>query len=288
MKIIVTGGNGQLGSEINALASQYPTYEFLFTDHNEIDITNLESIENAVKNFNANVIINCAAYTAVDKAETEVASADAINNLGAKNLAEIAKKYNCKLVHISTDFIFDGTNFSPIVEDNIANPLGVYGATKWQGELSALAANSATFIVRTSWVYSSFGNNFVKTILRLCKEKPQLNIIFDQIGTPTYARDLAAFILSNLEKICTKNISGVFHFSNEGVASWYDFAIAIRDLAGLQTPIFPIETSQYPTPAKRPHYSVLNKKKIKETFAITIPYWRDSLQKCVAILQTSN
>lgn len=282
MRIFITGSKGQLGSELRSLSADYAGYIFEFTDSQECDITNAEKTKTVLAAFRPDVVINCAAYTAVDKAESEPELADAINHLAVKNLAMAAAELGFKLIHISTDFIFDGTANTPITEAQLPNPLSVYGKTKLAGEKAIEEFCSSAVIIRTSWVYSTFGNNFVKTILKLCKEKPQLNIIFDQIGSPTYANDLAAFILTALPQIIAENISGVFHFSDEGVASWYDFAIAIRDLDGLNTPIFPIATSQYPTPAQRPHYSLLNKQKIKDTFQIHIPYWRDSLAVCIA------
>lgn len=283
-KILVTGASGQLGSEINFLSSGYPDFEFLYTDSGELDITNADAIEKFFASNQYYAAINCAAYTAVDKAESDKEKAYLINDTGAANLAKAAHKTGAKFVHISTDFIFDGTHSQPILEDDKPNPLSVYGASKLDGENSVLKANPDTLLFRTSWVYSSYGANFVKTILRLCRERDSLNIIFDQVGTPTYARDLAHVILSNLDKAIDQKISGVYNFSDEGVASWYDFAVAIRDIAGLKTKISPIETSQYPTPAVRPKYSVLNKKKVKQTFGIEIPYWRDSLVSCMALV----
>ena len=284
-KLLITGANGQLGSEIQFLAKQYPNYELVLTDYAELDITNLQAVLGFVKGTSYYAIINCAAYTAVDKAETETEKAYQINEIGATNLATAAKQLGAKFIHVSTDFIFDGTQSAPIVEEAMPNPISVYGASKLAGEKAVINANGDAVIFRTSWVYSSYGANFVKTIIRLCRERDNLSIIYDQIGTPTYARDLAQTILSTLDTIVEKKFSGVFNFSDEGVASWYDFAIAIRDMAGLSTTILPIETSQYPTPATRPKYSVLSKKKIKETFDLEIPYWRDSLKSCMALLQ---
>ncbi len=283
-KILVTGASGQLGSEIKYLSSQYGQYSFTYTDASELDITDAAAVMQAAKDSGYYAIINCAAYTAVDKAESDKDRAYLINATGAANLASAAAATGAKFVHVSTDFIFDGKHSEPILEDDKPNPLSVYGASKLDGETEVLKANPQTLLVRTSWVYSSFGANFVKTILRLCRERDSLNIIFDQIGTPTYARDLAAFILSALDTAVEQNIGGVFHYSNEGVASWYDFAVAIRDIAGLQTKISPIETSQYPTPAIRPKYSVLNKGKVKKAFGIQIPYWRESLVSAMDII----
>lgn len=283
-KILVTGASGQLGSEIRFLSGGYSQYAFTYTDSAELDITDRAAVQKAAQENGYYAIINCAAYTAVDKAETDKEKAYLINATGAANLAAAAAATGAKFVHVSTDFIFDGTHSQPILEDDQPNPLSVYGASKLEGEVQVLKANPDTLLIRTSWVYSSYGANFVKTILRLCRERDSLNVIFDQIGTPTYARDLAAFILSALDTATEQKISGVFHFSNEGVASWYDFAIAIRDMAGFKTKIAPIETSQYPTPAVRPKYSVLNKGKIKKAFGVEIPYWRASLQSAMEII----
>jgi dTDP-4-dehydrorhamnose reductase len=284
-KILVTGAGGQLGSEIQFLSSSISDREFVFTDYKELDITDREAVSTFVAAGKYYAVINCAAYTAVDKAESDQEKAYLINETGAANLAEAAYKTGAKCVHISTDFIFDGTHSTPILEGDKPGPLSVYGASKLAGEIAVKKANPDSVIFRTSWVYSSYGANFVKTMLRLCRERESLSVIFDQIGTPTYARDLAKAILDTLDTAIEKNINGVFNYSNEGVASWYDFAISIRDIAGLKTKIAPIETTQYPTPATRPKYSLLNKKKVKETFHIEIPYWRDSLMACMKIIE---
>lgn len=280
-RVLVTGSHGQLGSELNFLSSQLESHSFTFYDYQDLDITDPKAVDEVIgRGFE--VVINCAAYTAVDKAESEKEAALKINGYAVGLLAAACKKYNCRLVHISTDFIFDGMLARPLLEDDKPNPVSVYGATKLEGERLLLESGADAVLIRTSWVYSSFGNNFVKTILRLCKERESLNVIYDQVGTPTYARDLAAAIL----KIITghKWQAGVYNYSNEGVCSWYDFAVAIRDIAGLKTNISPIETYQYPTPAVRPKYSVLNKQKIKETYALEIPYWRTSLAACMKLL----
>ncbi|MFI5205453.1 MAG: dTDP-4-dehydrorhamnose reductase, partial [Candidatus Paceibacterales bacterium] len=223
------------------------------------------------------------AYTAVDKAETEKEIAFKINADAAGYVAGACKSLNANLIHISTDFVFDGTIARPLLENDAVNPLSVYGNSKLDGEKQTLARQPDAIVLRTSWLYSSFGQNFVKTILRLCKEKDSLNIICDQVGSPTYAGDIAGVIMQILS--AGKWMPGIYHYSNEGVASWFDFAIAIRDLAGLKTPIYPIETSQYPTPATRPKYSVLNKSKVKTAYGIKIPYWRDSLRGCMDLLK---
>ncbi len=282
-QVLVTGAHGQLGTELNFLSSLLETHSFIFVGHAELDITDAEAVNSFILSHQITSVINCAAYTAVDKAESEKETAYEVNAGAVGILAKVCKQHNCRFIHISTDFVFDGTQSVPLLETDATNPLSVYGASKLKGEENALANNAEALIIRTSWVYSSFGNNFVKTILRLCKERDSLNIIFDQIGTPTYARDLAAAILHIIQQAEWK--PGIYHYSNEGVAGWYDFAIAIRDIAGLKTKIAPIETHQYPTPAERPKYSVLNKKKIKDAFGLEIPYWRNSLMQCMNLLK---
>ena len=287
MNILITGANGQLGSEIKAIASSYSKFSFLYEDLPRLDICDFLELDQFVKAHNINAVINCAAYTAVDKAETDFETAEKVNALGVENLVKSMQSVNGKLIQISTDYVFDGTNHMPYVEADLVNPLGVYGSTKLNGENIILNANINGIVVRTSWLYSSFGNNFVKTMLRLGKEKNNLNVIFDQVGTPTYARDLAIAcldILSNNEQL---NVKGkLYHYSNEGVASWYDFAKAIMEFGNLGCNLSPIETKAYPTPAKRPSYSILNKSKIKADFGLEIPYWRDSLQNCIRKLDT--
>ena len=276
MNILITGSNGQLGSEIRELSSKY-IHNFYFTESATLDITDFTKVKEYIQTNYIDTIINCAAYTAVDKAEKDKVNADMINHLSVKNLAIIAKEKNIKLIHISTDYVFDGENFKPYSEDDSTNPKGVYGQTKLDGENAMREINPLnSIIIRTSWVYSSFGANFVKTILRLGKERDSLNIIFDQVGTPTYARDLAKAILDIIPQV-KNNTVAVYNYSNEGVLSWYDFAKEIMRMAKIDCQINPIETKDYPTPVKRPHYSLLNKSKIKEEFAIVIPYWKDSL-----------
>jgi dTDP-4-dehydrorhamnose reductase len=280
MNILVTGANGQLGCEIRSLANSFSAFNYLFTDSAELNIADEAAIQKMFAENKIDVCINCAAYTAVDKAESEKETAYLVNATAVEFLAKACAVKGAKLIHVSTDFIFDGTIARPILETDTPNPLSVYGASKLQGEKSALQFAPDSIVFRTSWVYSSFGNNFVKTIVRLCKEKSLLNVIYDQVGSPTYARDLAQAILSIMADKNSLEKKGVYNFSNEGVCSWYDFAIAIRNLAQLETPIFPIETHQYPTPAARPKYSVLNKQKFKTTFNQNIPYWQDSLKNC--------
>lgn len=282
-KILVTGAHGQLGSELNFLSSLLENNTFVFVSHADLDITNEDDVASFFSQHHFSAVINCAAYTAVDKAETEKELAFSVNVEGAGVLAKAAAACNARFIHFSTDFVFDGAASFPYTETGVTNPISVYGASKLAGEEKVMASNTKAIIIRTSWVYSSFGNNFVKTVIRLCKEREQLTIIYDQVGTPTYARDLAAFVLELVNAEHWK--PGIYNYSNEGVASWYDFAIAIRDLAGLKAKILPIETAQYPTPAARPKYSVLNKRKLKETFGVEIPYWRDSLEKCITQLK---
>lgn len=280
-KILVTGSNGQLGSEINKLSSHYPQYNFIFADRAMLDISNLCRMEDFFEGKHFDIIINCAAYTAVDKAESEPELADTINHRFVSMLSKIAKRNNTKLIHISTDYVFDGKNHRPYIESDPTDPQGIYGKTKCDGEHAILTVAPAnTIIIRTSWVYSTFGANFVKTMLRLGKERESLGVIFDQVGTPTYARDLAQAILEILPNINNEKPE-IYHYSNEGAASWYDFAKAIFELSDVQCAVNPITTDQYPTPAKRPHYSLLNKAKIKNDFNLTIAYWRDSLKHCL-------
>ncbi len=284
LKILVTGSNGQLGSEIKELANNDHNNLYFFTDRDSLDITDQEMIKSFIATNRIDTIINCAAYTAVDKAEEDEANANAINHLAVKYLAEIAKEKNIKLIHISTDYVFDGTNCRPYVESDPTNPTSIYGATKLAGEKVMQEINPAnSIIIRTSWVYSSYGNNFVKTMLRLGKERDELGVIFDQVGTPTYAKDLAQTILDIVPQIANEKVE-IYHYSNEGVLSWYDFAKEIMHMSKLECHIKPIETKEYPTPAKRPYYSLLNKAKIKKEFGITIPYWKDSVNACLKAL----
>ncbi|MDD4557226.1 MAG: dTDP-4-dehydrorhamnose reductase [Alphaproteobacteria bacterium] len=274
--ILVTGANGQLGSELRQILGDKAQY----ADVSDLDITDKKAVEDFFKGKHFSFIINCAAYTAVDKAEKDLQLAELININGPENLA----KTGVPLVHISTDYVFDGKNFQPYTEEDSTNPVSVYGKTKLFGEQKVLENASTAVIIRTSWLYSTFGNNFVKTMRRLGKDKESLNVVFDQIGSPTYARDLAQAIVDLLPqlKIGTKE---VYHFSNEGVCSWYDFAIAIMAMSDLDCEVFPIESKDYPTAAPRPHYSVLNKAKIKKDFGIEISHWADSLSDCIMELE---
>ncbi len=274
----MTGGNGQLGSEIKELSSSFTNDSFFFTDTSNLDITNHAVVTAFIKTNNIDVIVNCAAYTAVDKAESEPELADAINHLAVKNLAIIAKERGAKLIHISTDYVFDGTGHKPYVETDIPNPQSVYGQTKLDGELAIQAVNpSNSIIIRTSWVYSNFGSNFVKTMLRLGKEHEKINVVSDQIGSPTYAGDLAKAILEILPQIKNEQVA-IYHYTNSGICSWSDFAKAIFEIKGMEVMVHPILTSQYPTLAKRPQYSVLENSKIKKKFNLNMSYWVDSLK----------
>lgn len=281
MIIAVLGANGQLGNELKVLSPRYSSDKFIFTDIDELDITNPIDFENFIKNTHCDVLINCAAYTAVDKAETEADKAHAINVEAVKNLALLAEKYHFFPIHISTDYVFDGKHYKPYVETDTPCPVSVYGKTKLEGEKALNTIASRAVIVRTSWLYSSYGSNFVKTMLRLGSERSEIKVVCDQIGSPTYAADLADAILKiaanhhNITKVET------YHYTNEGVASWYDFAKEILKYAQPQCTIRPIQSKDYPTPAVRPFYSVLNKEKIKQDFSLHIPHWKDSLLLCI-------
>ena len=290
MNILVTGSNGQLGSEIKDLVTNYKDFNFFFRDLPELNICDAEALNTFIFNQNINAAINCAAYTAVDQAEEDVEIAEQVNSIGVLNLVNALKKVNGKLIHISTDYVFDGNSFLPYQELDELNPIGIYGETKRAGELVILNSSIDALVIRTSWLYSAYGNNFVKTMLKLGHERDELEVIFDQVGTPTYASDLAKTCLDILLDKSSENISmngKIYHYSNEGVTSWYDFAKAIMELGSIDCKVRPIETKDYPTPAKRPHFSVLNKTKIKKDFNIEIPYWRDSLDKCVEKLKSN-
>ncbi|MFZ4520668.1 MAG: dTDP-4-dehydrorhamnose reductase [Bacteroidales bacterium] len=281
MKILVTGSNGQLGNELRTLAADHPDDHFIFTDVAELDITSEEAIEALVLKDRPEAIINCAAYTAVDKAEQEDNLAFLINATAVGNLARVASRFNALLIHISTDYVFDGKGYKPYIEDDPTNPVSLYAKSKHAGEQQVQSYATRAIIIRTSWLYSEFGHNFVKTILKYGKERGQLNVVFDQTGTPTYARDLAKAILLILAS--KQAVSGVevLHYSNEGVASWYDFAKTIVEISGISCKISPIETKDYPLPAVRPFYSVFNKSKIKQRYSLEIPYWKDGLKECM-------
>ena len=278
--ILVTGADGQVGQELQLLSKKYP-YNFIFATKKMLDITDNRLLNLFFERNKIDIIINCAAYTAVDLAESNPIQAYAINHHAVEKLSNIAKIYSIKLIHISTDYVFDGKNHKPYCEGDTPNPYGVYATSKYLGEQSLININPKnSIIIRSSWIYGKFGGNFLKTILRLANEKKSLRIVFDQIGTPTYSKDLATVILDILPKIKNESVE-LFHYSNEGIASWYDFAKEILDIKKLKNNIYAIETIEYPTPVNRPHFSVLNKNKIKQTFEITIPHWKDSLKKCL-------
>jgi dTDP-4-dehydrorhamnose reductase len=282
ISVLITGAQGQVGNEFRFLAFTHPQFRFIFTDSKTLDITKPQQVLNVLKKQAPQYIVNCAAYTAVDKAETEVKSATRVNTNGAKNLAKACQELDITLIHISTDYVYHNNQNTPFKETDKVSPKGVYAKTKLKGDLAALKFNEKTLVIRTSWVYGIYGHNFVKTMLRLGKERPELSVVFDQIGTPTNARDLAKAILhmiSDLNKgiVKAEEAKGIYHYSNEGVTSWYDFAKAIFDIRDIDCQVKPIESIQYPTPAQRPPFSVLNKNKIKNVFEVKIPHWRDSL-----------
>ena len=282
MNILITGCNGQLGNEMQLLEASHPQHTYFNTDVAELDITNQDAIEAFVNDNQIDGIVNCAAYTAVDKAEENEELCTKLNAEAPAYLAAAIGKRRGWMIQISTDYVFDGTQHTPYTEEADTCPNSVYGKTKLVGELNVRKFCAQSMIIRTAWLYSTFGNNFVKTMIRLGKEKPELGVIFDQIGTPTYARDLAVAIFAAIEQGI---VPGVYHFSDEGVISWYDFTKAIHRIAGITTcHVRPLHTSEYPTPAKRPHYSVLDKTKIKSVYGIEIPYWEESLQACIAKL----
>ena len=289
MNILVTGANGQLGNELRIIADRFPDDRFFFTDIAELDITNQDAVNDFFQKNHIQTVINCAAYTAVDKAENDEPAATLINATAVGYLSKACHKTDATLVHVSTDYVYDGCACKPYTEDHDTAPASVYGRSKLAGEKAALAAPKS-MVIRTSWLYSSFGNNFVKTMLRLGKERETLNVVFDQVGTPTYAADLAKAIMkivktaeqSELNNKAINDVqTGIFNYSNEGVCSWYDFAHEIMQQTGLKCEVRPIDTKDYPTPATRPHYSVLNKTRIKMAYGLEIPHWKDSLSQCL-------
>ena len=285
INVLVTGAKGQLGNELAVIAPHYKEYRFIWTDVDRLDITDPTAVESLVKEEKIDLIVNCAAYTNVDRAESDLQTAHRINVEGCRSLAQAAGEHGICLIHISTDYVFDGTNHRPYTEEDPTSPLGVYGTTKREGEKSIIASGCFSAILRTSWLYSPFGNNFVKTMLRLGSEKSSLGVIFDQVGTPTYAADLARTILDIAPRVMEKELRGeIYHFSNEGVASWYDFADQIFEIASLKCQANPILTRDFHSVAPRPAYSVLDKSKIKRDFSLEIPYWRDSLKACLTRL----
>ncbi len=284
-KILITGGNGQLGSELNVLSNTYSQFEWVFTDYQELDLCDLENLESNISKINPQLIINCAAHTAVDKAESEIELSDVLNHQSVAIMAKWSQENNCQFIHVSTDYVFDGNSSKALTETAVTNPVNVYGLTKLAGEKACLQNNPDAIIIRTSWVYSSFGNNFVKTMSRLMQEKDSLNIVNDQIGSPTYAADLAQAIMTISTHQNWK--AGIYHFSNEGEISWYQFALAIQEIGGFECEISGISSSNYPTPAKRPMFSLLDKTKIKTTFGVKVPDYKESLEKCMELLRNS-
>ena len=287
--ILVTGADGQLGREMQ-IASRSSRNRFIFTDiageHERLDITDPQAIANIVRENHVNVIVNCAAYTNVDKAETDPETANLLNNIAAGNLADAMKAVNGTLIHISTDYVFQGDRNIPCREDWPTEPLGVYGKTKLAGEKSIEATGCASIIIRTAWLYSPFGKNFVKTMRDLTSSRESLKVVFDQVGTPTYAGDLAEAICRIIET-GQLDKTGIYHFSNEGVCSWFDFAKAICEMSGNTCDIRPCHSDEFPSPVARPHFSVLDKTRIKQTFGIRIPYWTDSLKRCIEEIENS-
>jgi dTDP-4-dehydrorhamnose reductase len=282
--ILVTGANGQLGRELQVLAPGHPEYNFLFADRHRLPVDDQQQVDAFFAAHRPAWCLNCAAYTAVDKAETEKEAAFRINGYAPGYLATACYRYGARFLHISTDYVFDGTSSTPLRETDPTAPLNVYGASKLEGERMALEDNpGATLIIRTAWVYSEFGNNFVKTMIRLMKERPAINVVDDQVGSPTYAADLAAAMLHILNS--PRFVPGIYHYSNEGRISWYEFALAIRDRIGSSCMVHPIPTSQYPTPAKRPHFSLLDKTLIRNTYQLDIPEWEPSLKACLERLK---
>lgn len=282
-KILVTGANGQLGKELREQEKVNPGFQFLFFSRQELPIENEQELEKVFQKEKPSYCINCAAYTAVDKAESDRKNAFLINAEGVRLLAKACHRVSCRLIHISTDYVFDGNSSTPLLEEDSTSPINVYGESKLKGEEQARLEEPEVLIIRTAWVYSEFGNNFVKTMIRLMKEKEAINVINDQIGSPTYAADLAAAIM----KICSadKFVPGIFHYSNTGQISWYDFASAIKGLTGSACKINPIPSSGYPTAARRPKYSLLSTAKIASTYSLTIPGWKNSLAKCLERLR---
>lgn len=281
-KILVTGANGQLGSELRVLS--YDTaFEWIFTDYQELDLCDLENLATSITEINPQIIINCAAHTAVDKAESEYELSDVLNHKAVAVMAQWSSENNCQLIHVSTDYVFDGNSAVALTEDAPTAPINVYGVTKLAGEKACMQNNSNAIIIRTSWVYSSFGNNFVKTMSRLMQERDSLNVVNDQIGSPTYAADLAQAILTIINHSNWQ--AGIYNFSNEGEISWYEFALAIQEIGGFDCTVSGIPSSAYPTPAKRPAYSLLDKTKIKTTFGVVVPEYKGSLRKCMGLLK---
>ena len=281
-KILVTGANGQLGNEIRELAASFAEMSFMFIDIDELDLTDKTAVNRFFGKSSFDYVVNCAAYTAVDKAERDESTAFKVNAEAVGLLGEVTAKSGVKVIHVSTDYVFDGTANVPYSEGHPVNPVSAYGRTKLAGEELLMKNNTASVIIRTAWLYSAFGNNFVKTILRLGKERDELRVVFDQVGSPTHAADLAKAILTIIGKTGSGErefVPGIYHYSNEGVISWYDFAYHVLNLAGVDCRVTPVLSEEYPTPAHRPAYSVLNKSKIKKLYGVEVPYWHDSLMR---------
>nr|WP_320021510.1 dTDP-4-dehydrorhamnose reductase [uncultured Draconibacterium sp.] len=284
MNVLVTGAYGQLGSEIRRLSKEFPILNICYANSIELDIINTQQIRRFVRKNKIGALVNCAAYTAVDRAEIQPEYTALINTQGPHNLSFVAKEFNLRFIHISTDYVFDGKANTPYLEDDLTNPVGVYGRTKLEGEKRVMGIYPKSIIIRTSWLYSSYGNNFVKTMLRMMQSGTEVGVIADQIGTPTYAADLAYAILKILLFHDFNMKSGIYHFSNEGVASWYDFAQAVHEMTGASCMVKPLTSREYHTKAERPAYSVLDKSKIKKAFYLKVPYWRNSLRECLAYI----
>lgn len=288
MKVLVTGAYGQLGNSLKEISVHFPDLSLILTDYDSLDITDRSAVVSYLESIRPDFLINCAAYTAVDKAETDLDAAFRLNASGPENLAIGCRQFGTRLVHISTDYVFDGRKNTPYSEEDIPNPQGVYGNTKLEGERLVLKQLPESIVIRTSWLYSIYGNNFVKTMIRLGQERDHLKVVFDQTGTPTNADDLATAILQIITRSSMDNYggkSGIYHFSNLGVCSWYDFAIEVHKMAGISCKVTPVLSTEFQTLAKRPAYSVLDKSKFQATFGIDIPYWRDSLMKCIQRIQ---
>lgn len=284
-KVLVTGSNGQLGSEIRSLIlkNPIPNLEFIFTDIDDLDISQISSVKNYFESFEIQYIVNCAAYTNVDKAESDIENASLVNFLAVKNLAQVSVKYSIPVIHVSTDYVFDGQKTTPYTEKDPTNPVTAYGKSKLAGE-EAITQAYKYIIIRTAWLYSTFGHNFVKTMLRLGADKDEINVVNDQTGSPTYGADLAKVIIEILQQSISdksKFVEGIYHYSNEGVCTWYDFAKEIMSKAGLNCVVHPVNSDQFTTVAKRPAYSLLDKTKLKQTFSISVPSWKDSLTVCL-------
>lgn len=280
MKILITGRHGQLGSELHDLKESYPQHQMVFVDREEMDLSNPEEIVEVLNTEKPQIIVSAGAYTAVDKAESDQELCDAVNHIAVKTIGAWAAENNAKVIHISTDYVFDGTSETPLKETDAPDPINVYGLTKLHGEQALRSSGAAYVIIRTAWVYSLYGANFVKTMIRLMSEREEIGVVADQVGTPTYARDLAITIMQVIE--APEFVQGVFHYSNEGKISWHDFAVAIKEIKGFSTKVNAINSDAFPTPAKRPNFSLLDKSKIKETYKVAVPDWKTSLEEMLA------